>query len=258
MRIASWNIKGVKKRQGFLLSWLGAQKPNLVALQKINVPEKDFPFDVFTRAGYYATAHSYPEASPCSGDFGVAILSRTEPRILPEGLPGQEELGPRFLTVEVEGLEFSSVYAPYGKYKEIQPKLEWFESLIAHLGTTRSRSGQRVLCGDFNAVPKYRFGPDGPVRNSPNYRDDVRERFASLLKAGGLSDLYACSPPGWGDPFVSQAPEACLKFSRLEYVLGTQGVVARNPVVRFDIDHAIVRNPPFHWVRAPIVADLDD
>lgn len=168
MRIASWNIKGVTKRQGLLLSWLNAQKPDLVALQKVNVTEGNFPTDVFACAGYYAKVHSYPQEHRARGDYGVAILSRKKPRILHEGLPEQQELGPRLLTVGVDGLEFSSVYAPYGRYEEIQPKLEWFESLIAHLRATRSRSGQRVLCGDFNAVPKYRFGPDGPVRNSPN------------------------------------------------------------------------------------------
>ena len=160
--------------------------------------------------------------------------------------------------MEVDGLEFSSVYAPYGKNTEIKPKLDWFESLIAHLEATRSRSGQRVLCGDFNAVPEDRVGPDGSVRNSPNYRADVQELFGALLKAGGLYDLYACPPPGWEDRFLFAGAEANLTFSRLEYVLGTQGIVDRNPVVRFDIDHAIVRNPPFPWVRAPIVADLDD
>ena len=254
MKIASWNIKGVTKHQGLLLSWLNAQKPDLVALQKINVKEENFPTDVFARAGYYAGVHSYPQR----GDYGVAILSRKKPRILHEGLPEQQELGPRLLTVEVDGLEFSSVYAPYGRYEEIQPKLEWFESLTAHLGAMRPRSGQRVLCGDFNAVPKCRFGPDGPVRNSPNYHEDVQEVFRTLLKVGGLFDLYADPPLGWDDRFMFKTPEACLKFSRLEYVLGTQGVIDRSPAVRFDIDHAIVRNPPFPWVRAPIVADLGD
>lgn len=258
MRIASWNIKGVMKRQGLLLSWLSAQKPDLVALQKINVTEEKFPTDVFADAGYYAEAHCYPQGHRVRGDYGVAILSRNKPRILEEGLPEQEEVGPRLLTVEVDGLEFSSVYAPYGKYEEMQPKIEWFESLIAHLRATRLRSEQRVLCGDFNAVPEYRFGPDGPVRNSPNYHEDVQEMFRALLKAGGLFDLYACPRLGWGDRFMFEGPGACLRFSRLEYVLGTQGVVDRNPIVRFDINYAIVHNPPFPWVRAPVVADLDD
>ena len=79
-----------------------------------------------------------------------------------------------------------------------------------------------------------------------------------MLNAAGLFDLYAAPPPGWNDRFIFESSEACLKFSRLEYVLGTQNLVDRNPIVRFDIDHAIVDNPGFPWVRAPIIAALDD
>ena len=123
MRIATWNIRGVVKRQGLLLAWLSARRPDLVALQKINVTEQQFPTDVFAEAGYYTEKLSYPQGHGKLGDYGVAILSRKKPRILDEGLDGQEEAGPRLLTVEVDGLEFSSVYAPYGEYQEIQPKL---------------------------------------------------------------------------------------------------------------------------------------
>ena len=230
----------------------------MVALQKINVTEEKFPSDVFARAGYFAEVHSCTREGRVRGDYGVAILSLKKPRVLNEGLSDQEELGPRLLTVEVDGLEFSSVYAPPGERKDIRPKLEWFESLIAHLRETGLRSEQRILCGDFNAVPEYRFGPQGTVKNSPNYHKDVQELFTSLLKVGSLFDLYAGPPLGWGDRFTFEGPGARLKFSRLEYVLGTQAVVDRNPVVRFDMDHAIIHNPPFPWVRAPIVADLED
>lgn len=254
MRIASWNIKGVKgKRQELLLDWLSAQKPDLVALQKINAQEEDF--DVFARAGYYAEAHCSPPIP--QANYGVAILSLLKPRVLLKGLPGQERLGPRLLTVEVDGLEFSSVYAPYRKEYPTGTKIEWFESLIAQLRATRPQSGRRVLCGDFNVVPRCRFGPKGP-KNSPNYHKDVRAKFSAMLNAAGLFDLYAAPPPGWSDRFSLESCEACLKFSRLEYVLGTQRLVGRNPIVRFDIDHAIVDNPLFPWVRAPIIADLDD
>ena len=256
MRIATWNINRVRARLDILLHWLKVQNPDVdvVALQKIYVPEQQFPKDAFERVGYHAEAHC------CSGgnDHGVAILSRTKPRILDKGLSGQEGLGARLLTVDVGGLEFSSVYAPSGEKEGINAKLEWFESLTLHLRATRSRSEQRVLCGDFNVVPAYRYASNGPVRNSLSYHKDVQERFEALLENGGLHDLYSRRPPAdWEDPFVFKNRAACLKLSRLEYVLGTQGIVDRNPVVEFDIDHAIMKNGPFPWIRAPIVADLD-
>ena len=142
MKIATWNINGVRKRQGRLLSWLRAQKPDLVALQKIRTAEGELPTGVFANAGYYIAEHSYPRGHGKAGDCGVAILSRKKPSILEEGVAGQEEAGPRLLTVEVDGVEFSSVYAPYAK-KAMQPVIDWFESLTAQLKETRLRSEQR-------------------------------------------------------------------------------------------------------------------
>lgn len=258
MKIATWNIQGVVRRQALLLCWLREAKPDLVALQKINVPEQKFPTPLFARAGYCSEVHTFPEA-PRRRDYGVAILSRKEPPCVKKGLPGQEPLGPRLLTVEVDGLEFSSVYAPAGDRRDIQSKLDWFDSLIAHLKTSRARSADRVLCGDFNVVPPYRYGPRGAVRSSLNYHGDVQARFGALLEEGGLCDLYARRPPmDWVDPFRFKSRSGCLKFSRLEYVLATRGIVDRDPVVEFDVDHAIVKNGPFYWVRAPIVADLSE
>ena len=263
MKIATWNINGVNAHQGGLLRWLRERKPDFVALQKIRVSEEAFPNAIFEREGYYAKAHCYGIMNAGHKDFGVAVLcrkkkNRAKPRVLQKGLCGQEELGARLLTVEVDGLEFSSVYAPYGKSADIKLKLDWFECLIEHLRATRSRSEQRVLCGDFNVVPEYRVGPAGSPKNSPAYRADVRKKFKELLESAGLSDLYRRQPPDWEDPFIFKGRQGCLKFSRLEYVLGTQSVVDRDPVVSFDFDYSIIKNDPFNWVRTPIVADLSD
>ncbi len=257
MRIATWNIKGVRGHQRRLLDWLRARQPDLVALQKTNAQDMDFPFDAVARAGYHAEVH-YP-APRRRGDRGVAILSRQKPRVLAKGLPGREEFGPRLLTVGVNGLEFSSVYAPYKRRVPAGTKIEWFESLTDHLVTTCPQSGRRLLCGDFNVVPECRFGPKGRKR-TPTYDKDVQDRFRDMLNAAGLFDLYDAPPPdpGWSDLFAFEGREARLEFSRLEYVLGTQRMVDLNPDVRFDIEHAIVDGSFNRWVRAPIVADFDE
>lgn len=192
------------------------------------------------------------------GDFGIAILSRQKPSVVRPGLPGQEGLGPRLLTVEVDGLDFSSVYVPFELEYGGGTKIKWFECLTEHLTTRRSVAGRRVLCGDSNVVPECRCGPRGWI-SSPNYNKDVQAVFGGMLNAAGLSDLYSAppsDPKGWRDRFTFQGNEACLKLSRVEYVLGTQDLVELNPVVWFDIDHAIARNSPFYWVRSPIIADF--
>ena len=260
MKIATWNINGVRNRLKPLLCWLDDCEADVVALQKIKVPEQEFPKDDFRAAGYYSEAHCYRKSQFGQADYGVAILTRREPRCVEKGLDGQEHLGARLLTVDVDGLEFSSVYAPWGKTEGIDAKLSWFDSLIDHLGKTRLRSKQRVLCGDFNVISNSRMR-DGEARtNRLNCGAPLREKFNALTDAGALFDLSACRPPGWEDPFEFEDPELgeSLEFTRLEYVLGTKPIVDRARVVKFDIEHAIVNNRPFYWVRAPIVAEFPD
>ena len=87
---------------------------------------------------------------------------------------------------------------------------------------------------------------------------EVRTKYRELLDSAGLLDLYQRQLPDWEDPFIFKGKQAILKFSRLEYVLGTTGIADRDPVVRFDFQYSIIKNGPFHWVRAPLVADPGD
>ena len=43
MRIATWNINGVKARQGVLMKWLEDNSPDIVCLQEIKIVDEDFP-----------------------------------------------------------------------------------------------------------------------------------------------------------------------------------------------------------------------
>ena len=97
-----------------------------------------------------------------------------------------------------------------------------------------------------------------PKKKAPVFCVDVRTKFKKLLETVGLLDLYKLRPPEWEDPFIFKGKQACLKFCRLEYVLGTRSVADRDPVVRIDFDYSIIKNGIFPWVRAPIVADLGD
>ena len=43
MRIATWNINGIKARIGLLLTWLEQEKPDIVVLQEIKTVDEGFP-----------------------------------------------------------------------------------------------------------------------------------------------------------------------------------------------------------------------
>ena len=113
MRIATWNINGLRARLDFIKLWLEARQPNVVGLQELKTPTEDFPHDFFAELGYRALVHGQKSWN------GVAILTNMDAEHRQSGLPGEEAWGARLITAEIEGgLEFTTVYCPNGKSVE--------------------------------------------------------------------------------------------------------------------------------------------
>ena len=256
MRIATWNVNGVRARLPYLLKWLAERQPDLVGLQKIRVPDAEFPAQAFESVGYHAVAYCR------KGEYGVGILSRKKPTVVQRGLPGQDAQGARLLTVEVDGLELSSVYAPYGAIEGLASKLAWLKSLREHCAATHIRSANRVLCGDFNVVQQDRDNSVGArIPTALNYTDEERREFAALLDSG-LIDIYAHRHPDGHDRFTywnyaSNRDE--MRYGvRLDLILGTKSVVDRVHNIRVDIDYRRQIGELRPSESAPVIAELDD
>lgn len=194
LRIATWNINGLKARLDFLRLWLEERQPDIVGLQELKMTDEAFPHDAFTACGYHAVTHGQKSWN------GVAVLSRAEPtRVVQVGLPNQEEQGSRLLTVEVAGIEFTTVYCPNGKsvaHPDFKKKLAWFDDLLGHLGQRPSLPSPAVVCGDFNLVPAAIDSWNEPdMVGRIFHTEGERSRFQRLL--GG----------GWHDVFREQRPD---------------------------------------------------
>src|SRR6266566_4346506 len=74
MRVASWNINSLRKRQGRLFAWLEANKPDIICLQETKCPDEQFPVLALQAAGYHSVYHGEKSYN------GVAILSKNESR----------------------------------------------------------------------------------------------------------------------------------------------------------------------------------
>ena len=110
MRIATWNVNGLRARMDFVTHWLKRREPDVVGLQEVKVSDEDFPHDDFRALGYHAVVHGE------KGWNGVAVLSRTPAEADTRGLPGREDDGARLLRVRVAGLDFATAaYCPNGK-----------------------------------------------------------------------------------------------------------------------------------------------
>ena len=84
MKIASFNINGIKARIEALSAWLTEAQPDLVVLQEIKTVDEGFPAQHFEDMGYNVETHGQ------KGFNGVAILSKLPLEDVMRGLPGDE------------------------------------------------------------------------------------------------------------------------------------------------------------------------
>ena len=68
MKIATWNVNGIRARQGQLLDWLAAEKPDIVCLQEIKASLDQLPFELRDVDNYWSYWHGD------KGYSGVALL----------------------------------------------------------------------------------------------------------------------------------------------------------------------------------------
>ncbi|MBX3705938.1 MAG: exodeoxyribonuclease III [Pseudomonadales bacterium] len=258
MRIATWNINGLKARLDYLCLWLAERRPDVVGLQELKTEDAQFPHARFAELGYVAHVHGEKAWN------GVAVLSRGEAEVFQRGLPGQEALGARLIGVRVAGLDFTTVYCPNGKtlaHVDYQRKLDWFEALAAYWAERHAPDRATVLCGDFNVVPHATDSWRGADGDGEIFHTTLeRERFATLL-ALGLIDLYRDRHPegraySWWDYRGGSFHRG--HGLRIDTLLGSEAVRRRVVEVVIDRDFRKKQGELTPSDHAPVYADLSD
>ena len=57
MKLATWNVNGMKARLEFMKLWLEDRAPDVVGLQELKLTDESFPHDFFAKLGYQALTH---------------------------------------------------------------------------------------------------------------------------------------------------------------------------------------------------------
>ncbi len=257
MRIATWNVNGLRARLDFVMHWLRERQPDLVGLQELKMTDEQFPTDAFEAAGYHAATHGQKSWN------GVAILSRKPADVTQVGLPGEDAFGARLISAEAFGLSFTTVYCPNGKtvsHDDYPKKLAWYDSLQAHLEARHDAAAPTVLCGDFNIVPAAIDSWDEAGHEGHIFHTDAeRERMASLAK-WGFVDLYREKHPdeqafSWWDYRGGAFHRG--HGLRIDLILGTRPVLERTGDVSIDRDYRKKKEGLTASDHAPVIAELD-
>ena len=198
MRIATYNVNGIKARLPRLLEWLGETAPDVVCLQELKSSDETFPEAEIRAAGYGAVWHGQ------KGFNGVAILARgADPFERRRGLPDDpDDSHSRYLEAEVDGVIVASIYLPNGNPQpgpKFDYKLAWMERLIAHAAQLKRLERPVVLAGDYNVIPTDLrddvFSPTAMAEDALA-RPESRAAFRRLLHGGWTDAIRALQPVG--------------------------------------------------------------
>jgi exodeoxyribonuclease-3 len=185
MKIATWNINGIRARLDYLMLWLAEHDPSVVCLQETKVEDAAFPIDQLEEAGYHVTNHGQKAYN------GVAVLSRSPHSVVQVGLPGFDGAGARLLHVLVGTVHAISVYCPNGKHlqhDDYTMKLGWYDALTAYVRALGDVP--RVVAGDFNIVPgALDSWSEDELEGGIFHTEAERSRLRELLDTG-LQDVW--------------------------------------------------------------------
>src|SRR5690606_37465267 len=110
LRIATFNVNGIRPRLPHLLQWLAKEKPDIACLQELKATDGQFPAAEIEAAGYGALWVGQPSWN------GVAVLTRdAEPVESRRTLPGDRaDEQSRYLEVAAHGVIVACLYLPNG------------------------------------------------------------------------------------------------------------------------------------------------
>jgi len=196
MRIASYNINGVKARLPRLLEWLEETRPAVACLQEVKSQDEGFPAAEFEKIGYHAIWHGQ------KGFNGVAILTDGEAVAdHTKGLPGDpDDDQARFIECTYRGVRVVNLYLPNGNPHpgpKFDYKLAWMQRLRTRMAELLKAEIPCVVVGDFNVIPQDKdvWSP-AAMASDALMQPESRDAYARLLNDGWTDAIDTLNPRG--------------------------------------------------------------
>jgi len=196
MKLATWNVNGIRARQALVQEWIAQERPDVVCLQELKVEQRDFPAGALRDVGYHGVWLGERSWN------GVAILARDcSPVLTRSGLPGNpQDTQARYIEAAVDVVLIASIYLPNGNPQpgpKFDYKLAWFERLIEHGAGLMKAGVPVVLAGDYNVVPTVQdIYPTRSLDKNALIQPQSRQAYARLLAQGWTDALRKLQPDG--------------------------------------------------------------
>jgi len=243
MKIGTWNVNGIRARQGQLVEWIERERPDVVCLQEIKASLDQIPMFLCELEGYWCYWHGG------KGYSGVALhVSKSIAPERPTFTHPDFDHEHRIVTCDVGGATVASVYVPNGG-KDFPAKMRFLEAMSAFTADFAARSAMLVLCGDLNVARTER--DVHPKERKPRAIGQLPEERAVIERIIGadLVDVGRALDPDNDGLFTWWAPWRNMRERnigwRLDYVLASTSLAtrAKSCVVQKDVgtsDHGPV------------------
>ncbi len=231
MKIATFNINGIKARIETLPRWLDEAQPDVALLQEIKSVDEAFPREIFEERGYQVETHGMKSFN------GVAILSKLPLEDITRGLPGDEtDEQARYIEATVMGdtpVRVCGLYLPNGNPcpgPKYDYKLAWMERLYARAQELMATEEPFLMAGDYNIISQ-----DEDAAKPEDWQEDALARPESRAAYRRLLNL------GFTEAFRARNQMPGM-YSFWDYQAGAWN---RNNGIRID-----------HFLLSPQCADL--
>lgn len=197
MKIASFNINGIKARLPALLDWLRQSQPDIAILQEIKSTDENFPCEEIEALGYAVHTHGQKSFN------GVAILTKPILEDIKRGLEGDEEdTQARYIEASVMGeknhLRLCGLYLPNGNPipgPKFDYKIAWMTRLEARIRALLKQEEPFALLGDFNVIPQAEDCWDAQKwEEDALFHPKTREAYRRIVNLGLTDAFRACHP----------------------------------------------------------------
>ena len=208
MKIATFNINGIKARLPRLIEWLEETRPAIACLQEIKSQDEAFPREEIEALGYHILTYGQKAfngvAMLTDGKAGYDAPVEVQRGLGIDGPKEGEGEQARYLEVDVTGpnrtVRVVCIYLPNGNPQpgpKFDYKLAWMRLLRERMGAIWAEEVPAVVLGDFNVIPE-----DDDVYSVKAMEKDAlmqpesRAAYARLLGDGWTDALRTHNPQG--------------------------------------------------------------
>jgi exodeoxyribonuclease-3 len=225
LKIATWNVNGIRARQAQFLEWIEGEQPDVVCLQEIKATPAQLAQALCELPGYQCYWHGAGAYS------GVSLNLRTDAFPEPPAFTHPSfDRDTRMVVAKSGKLVVASTYVPNGG-KDYRDKLVFLRELQEWVAERIAAGEDVVVCGDLNVTRTDRdVHPKERKFNAVGQRPDERALFEQLLSTG-LIDLARELDPDNDGLFTWWAPWRNLRERnigwRIDYVLASRSLGQR-------------------------------